>query len=84
MTMDAFISKVTSRGQITIPQSLRKEEGISEEDYVVMRKVGKYIIVGKVEARLDEITSAFEQEARSKKITKGKLLAELQKVKAKR
>lgn len=80
--MDAFISKVTSRGQITIPQSLRKEEGIGDADYVVMRKVGKYIVVGKVEARLDEITSVFEQEARTKKITKEKLLGELEKVKA--
>lgn len=82
--MDAFISKVTSRGQITIPQALREEEGISEEDYVVMRKVGKYIVVGKVEARLDEITSAFEKEAKTKKVTKEKLLKELEKVKTRK
>ena len=78
--MDAFISKVTSRGQITIPQSLREEEDISEDDYVVMRKVGKYIVLGKVEARLDDITHAFEEEANLKKITKENLLAELETV----
>jgi len=78
--MDAFISKVTSRGQITIPQTLREEEGISENDYVVMRKMGSYIVVGKVETRLDEITSAFEKEAKSTGVTKQKLLAELEKV----
>ena len=77
--MDAFISKVTSRGQITIPQTLREEEGISEDDYVVMRKVGNYIVLGKVEARLNDITSAFEQEAKRVGITKTKLLAELEK-----
>ncbi len=83
--MDAFISKVTSRGQITIPQTLREEEGISEDDYVVMRKVGNYIVLGKVEARLNDITAAFEQEAKSAGVTKAKLLAELEKTrKAKR
>ncbi len=78
--MDAFISKVTSRGQITIPQTLREEEGIGEDDYVVMRKVGNYIVLGKVEARLNDITSTFEQEAKRVGITKAKLLAELEKV----
>ncbi len=78
--MDAFISKVTSRWQITIPQTLREEEGISEDDYVVMRKVGNYIVLGKVEARLNDITSAFEQEAKRVGLTKTKLLAELEKV----
>ena len=77
--MDAFISKVTSRGQITIPQTLREEEGIGEDDYVVMRKVGNYIVLGKVEARLNDITSAFEQEAKRAGVTKTKLLAELEK-----
>ena len=78
--MDAFISKVTSRGQITIPQSLREKEDISEDDYVVMRKVGKYIVLGKVEARLDDITHTFEEEANLKKITKESLLSELETV----
>ncbi|MFH0713024.1 MAG: AbrB/MazE/SpoVT family DNA-binding domain-containing protein [Candidatus Micrarchaeota archaeon] len=75
--MENFIGKVTSRGQITLPQQLREEKGITENDYVVMRKVGKYIVIGKVEARLDEITAAFEEEAKANKITKKKLLAEL-------
>lgn len=75
--MENFIGKVTSRGQITLPQQLREEKGITENDYVVMRRVGRYIVIGKVEARLDEITSAFEEEAKANKITKKKLLAEL-------
>ena len=77
--MDNFISKVTSRGQITIPQLLREEKGITGNDYVVMRMVGKYIVIGKVEARLDEITTAFEQEAKTNKLTKKKVLAGLYK-----
>ena len=78
--MDAFISKVTSRGQVTIPQELREKEGITENDYVVMRKVGSYIVLGKAELRLDEITGAFEKEAKTKGITKQDLMSELESV----
>lgn len=77
--MDAFISKVTSRGQITLPQKLREEEGINGEDYVVMRKVKSYIVVSKLSQRLDDITSFFEKDAKAKGISKEKLLAELKK-----
>lgn len=82
--MDAFISKVTSRGQVTIPQELREREGITENDYVVMRKVGSYIVLGKAELRLDEITGAFEKEAKSKGITKKDLMYELESVRKSR
>jgi AbrB family looped-hinge helix DNA binding protein len=82
--MDAFISKVTSRGQVTIPQELREKEGITENDYVVMRKVGRYIVLGKAELRLDEITGAFEKEAKTKGITKQDLMSELESVRKSR
>ena len=82
--MDAFISKVTSRGQVTIPQELREKEGITENDYVVMRKVGSYIVLGKAELRLDEITGAFEKEAKAKGINKQDLLFELESVRKNR
>ncbi len=79
-----YMSKVTSRGQITIPQELREEDGITPDDYVVMRRVGGYIVLSKAELRLDEITGAFQREAASKGITKKKLLAELESVRRKR
>lgn len=79
-----YMSKVTSRGQVTIPQELREEEGITSDDYVVMRRVGNYIVLGRAELRLDEITGAFEKEARSKGITKKSLMAELETVRKKR
>lgn len=78
--MNVFISKVTSRGQVTIPQELREEEGITQDDYVAIRRVGNYIVLGKAELRLDEITQAFEKEAIVKGITKKDLLDELESV----
>ena len=78
--MEVYISKVTSRGQVTIPQEMRDEVGITEEDYVTIRRVGKYIVVGKAEMRLDDITSAFEKEAKKRKVSKAELVAGLDKV----
>lgn len=81
--MDVFISKVTSRGQITLPSELRREEGITGRDYVIMRKIGGNIIVTKLINRLGEITSIFEAEAESQGITKAQLLSELDTVRKK-
>lgn len=78
--MDVYLSKVTSRGQVTIPQALRDDEGITSDDYVAIRRVGKFIVLGKAQLRLDEITSAFEKEAKQKGITKKDLLDELESV----
>ncbi|MBI5553941.1 MAG: AbrB/MazE/SpoVT family DNA-binding domain-containing protein [Candidatus Diapherotrites archaeon] len=78
--MGVFIGKVTSRGQVTIPQELREEEGITGDDYVAIRRVGKYIVLGKAELRLDEITEAFEKEAIAQGLSKKDLLNELEKV----
>jgi len=82
--MDVFISKVTSRGQITLPSELRKEEGITKRDYVVMKKMGETILVTKLKNRLDEITNLFEKKARQKGITKSEILSELEVVRKKR
>lgn len=79
-----YLSKVTSRGQITLPQEMRDEEGITQEDYVVVRKVGRSIVVSKAQLALDDITTSFETEAHKKNITKEELLDELEKVRANR
>ncbi len=78
--MQSYISKVTSRGQITLPQEFREEEGITEKDYVVMKKQGNVLVLAKVDNVMDEITKEFQREARRRGITKKSLLEELQKV----
>ena len=78
--MGAYISKVTSRGQVTLPQDFRQDNGITGEDYVVMQRVGQNLILGKAQLNLDEITAGFEKEAKAKGITKKDLLEELERV----
>ncbi len=80
---DVYISKVTSRGQVTLPPDWRDAEGKRGTDYVVMRQVGKSIIVNRVEQRLDEITSLFEAEAKRKGVTKQDVLDALARVRGK-
>lgn len=85
--MESYIGKVTSRGQVTLPAELRKAEGITGEDYVVMRKEGKNIVISKLEARLrrmDEITDLMEAEAKRKGITQEDILEEVKKVRRER
>lgn len=81
---NVFVSKVTSRGQITLPSEFRAQERITGRDYVIMRKLGESIVVTKLATRLDEITSAFERMAKSKGLTKAKLLSELAAVRRKK
>jgi AbrB family looped-hinge helix DNA binding protein len=37
---EAYISKVTSVGQITLPKEVRDQLGIGHDDYVVIEKIG--------------------------------------------
>jgi len=81
--LDAFVSKVTSRGQVTLPQKLRDEEGITGDDYVVMRRIGRYIVLGKAELGLDEITAEFSKQAGKSGLMRKALLSELNLVRSK-
>ena len=81
--MYEFISKVTARGQITLPQKLREEEGITENDYVIIKKFGKYILISKAELEIDDIAKAFRAEAKRRGITKKDLMSALKKAEKK-
>ena len=71
------IIKVTSKGQITLPVSIRESIGLDQDSYLVVDQVGDYVLMKKVEARLDEITSVLSKEAKKKKLTKRDLLKAL-------
>lgn len=75
-------ARLTSKGQITIPktvrQSLNLEEGdrilfIEEEDGTMVVKKGALVV-------FDEFANSISQEAKEKGITEDEMLAELKKV----
>ena len=71
--------KVTSKGQITLPIEIRKLFGIRDDSYLMVEKVGDFILLKKAEVRMKEIQKIFSAEAKRKKITRKMLLKELNK-----
>jgi len=44
---ETYISKVTSVGQITLPKEVREELGLTQDDYVVIEKIGDTYLIKK-------------------------------------
>lgn len=44
---EAYVSKVTSVGQITLPKEVREELGLGEDDYIVIEKIGEAYFIKK-------------------------------------
>jgi AbrB family looped-hinge helix DNA binding protein len=71
------VVKVTSKGQVTLPAKVRRSLGITDQSYLVAEQVGDFLVLRKLEARLDELTDRFEREARTRGITRAALLRAL-------
>lgn len=73
--MGVEIVKVTRKGQVTIPQDMRKELEVSEGDYLAVTKSGKHVLMRKADLpSWDEIFTDAEKFAKEKKITRGDVL----------
>lgn len=73
--MDVEISKVGSRGQITLPKNLREKKGIKPEDYVAVINLDRKIIIEKLNVnkwlkRVKEIEEKGEEYPGLDKIVK--------------
>lgn len=78
--MAAVIGKVTSRGQITVPQALRESTGIAPNGYVAFRQVGRSLVVDVTEvsvADLTELLKPLTEEAKRQKLTRKGVLSEI-------
>ena len=71
------VIKVTSKGQITLPIEIRKAMGITQDSYLIVERVGKYMLMKKAELRMKEIQGILLNDAKKKKITKKDLLKAL-------
>ncbi len=79
--MSQEIVKVTSKGQLTIPASIRGDSGLEEGSYIYMKSLGGIVIMKKVDdLSIDEITSLLESLAREKGLTKSILTSEIERV----
>lgn len=68
------VVKVTSKGQITLPVSIRKAIGIDVDSYLLVERIGDYVLMKKAEVRMKEINRILGSEAKKKGITRKELL----------
>lgn len=58
------LAKITSKGQITLPITIRRELNLKEGDKVAfIEKDGNYILVNPVSLAIDELRKSFDGEA---------------------
>ena len=72
------VSKMTSKGQVTVPLRVRNALKLDDESYIDFEIVGKYAVIKKAEIRMREIQKILESAAKRKKITKKELMEALQ------
>lgn len=84
--MYAGVSRITSKGQVTIPLEIREDKGLDEGDQVMFIEVGGEVIMDKTEnlfsifrRRAKEIGLTKEQLAKEMKEQKKKTLARMEK-----
>ncbi|MCL5057203.1 MAG: AbrB/MazE/SpoVT family DNA-binding domain-containing protein [Actinobacteria bacterium] len=56
---ETFISRITTKGQVTVPLELRKALNIKEGDYILFEKKGVRVEIKKIQSAVD-----FEEFAR--------------------
>jgi AbrB family looped-hinge helix DNA binding protein len=75
------IIKVTSKGQLTIPSTIRREAGIGKGSYVYIKPVGELVIMKKVERLgVKEISALLGEVAKEKGLTKAVLSRDVERV----
>ncbi|SPF41516.1 Looped-hinge helix DNA binding domain, AbrB family [Candidatus Desulfosporosinus infrequens] len=79
--MDMEVSRVTSKGQITIPKAVRERLKLSEGDKVAfIEKDGNIVITKSSVIALKKFLDSMSAEAQAKGITEEEMLKELEQV----
>lgn len=76
---EAYVCKVTSVGQITLPKEIRKELEVGGEDFVILEKVGGTYFLRKVGAE-KAVLKRIRAKVKKSGITREKLTEILEEV----
>jgi len=76
---EAYVCKVTSVGQITLPKEVREEMEVGGGDFVILEKVGETYFLRKIEAE-KTILKRIRAKVKKSGITRKKLTEILEKV----
>jgi len=69
---EAYISKVTSVGQITLPKEVREELGLGQDDYVVIEKIGGTYFIKKFQGE-KRLLALIREKVKKSGITRERL-----------
>jgi len=69
---EAYVCKVTSVGQVTLPKEVRKKLEIGKDDYIIIERIGDTYFIRKIGAERDWLEKIRDKVKKSG-ITKEKL-----------
>ena len=53
---EAYVVKVSSVGQVTLPKEIREKLGITPDDYIIIQQIGQTYFIKKLEQDKDILT----------------------------
>jgi bifunctional DNA-binding transcriptional regulator/antitoxin component of YhaV-PrlF toxin-antitoxin module len=78
MTVSEVV-KVTSKGQFTLPVEIRRDLALEKDSYVYVTRLGRLIVMKKVdELSLDDISAVLQNLARKSGVTRRLLAREVE------
>jgi len=78
------VVKITSKGQFTLPVQIRRELSLGKDSHVYVTKLGRLIVIKKVEElSLDDISAILEPLAKRSGLTRRILMEDIEKARGK-
>jgi|GEM_PF-618881 bifunctional DNA-binding transcriptional regulator/antitoxin component of YhaV-PrlF toxin-antitoxin module len=78
------VVKITSKGQFTLPVEIRRELSLGKDSHVYVTKLGRLIVIKKVEElSLDDISAILEPLAKKSGLTRRILMEDIEKAREK-
>jgi AbrB family looped-hinge helix DNA binding protein len=78
------VVKITSKGQFTLPVEIRRELSLGKGSHVYVTKLGRLIVIKKVEElSLDDISAILEPLAKRSGLTRKMLMEDIEKAREK-
>ncbi|MGP8128051.1 MAG: AbrB/MazE/SpoVT family DNA-binding domain-containing protein [Candidatus Bathyarchaeia archaeon] len=78
------VVKITSKGQFTLPVEIRRELSLDKDSHVYVTKLGRLIVIKKVEElSLDDISAILEPLAKRSGLTRKILMEDIERARGK-
>lgn len=71
-SVESYISKVTSAGQLTLPKRIRKELGLTGADYVEVALLGRAVVIRRLRED-DELLDTIRRKVKKSGLTRARL-----------